>query len=106
MKSGYIIPLIALVVGILLIASQVGKINAEKRINPSDVICSTFMHCEVGNVTTYNVGDAVSSPKYWFGFKIGIIQSINPENKTAVIGWKDSTVTTEFFTDLNKLKKL
>jgi hypothetical protein len=95
-------------IGILLaviIMVALTKTETVDRINPSDIICSTYAQCNVGNVT-FNVGDIVSSPKYSFGFKTGEIIVMNVDNKTATIKWTNGKTTTEPLDDLNKVKQV
>ena len=79
--------------------------SQEKRISPSDIICSTIAQCSVGE-TNFSIGDMVSSPKYRFGFHTGEIIIMDPEELTATVKWSDGGTSTEPLSDLNKLKSI
>lgn len=102
MGTGWFIEIGLLILTIYLVMTTQTETD---RIDPSDIICSTYANCMVGDVE-FHVGDAVSSPKYSFGFRIGEIILMNPDNKTATIKWANGQTTTESLTDLNKLKKV
>ena len=94
---------IGILLGIVIISLLVK--TESPTINPSDIICSTYAQCTVGD-EVFEIGDLVSTPKYSFGFKVGEIILMNPDNKTATIKWANGKTTTEPLDELNKVKQV
>ena len=104
MRSGFLLE-VGVVVLIIVLLIKASPVDPQSIVSPSDIICSSYGQCTVGEVT-FNVGDTVTSPKHNFGFTSGEIIIINQDELTATIKWNNGRTTTDSLTELNKVKEL